>query len=49
MLNDGVVKCNSVDIDSMWMLYITVDLEVNEREFDAVCLVIVSQLLKCML
>lgn len=49
MLNDGVVKCSSVDIDSMWMLYITVDLEVSEREFDAICLIIVLQLLKCML
>ena len=31
MLNDGVVKCNSVDIDSLWVLYINVDSEVNER------------------
>lgn len=49
MLNDGAMKCNSVDIDSVWMLYITVDSEVNEREFDAIRLITVWQSLKCTL
>ena len=46
MLNDGVVKCNAADIDSLCMLYITVDSEVNEREFDAIRLITVWQSLK---